>query len=78
MPVIVARMQSLKDLEQEGSGAVARAQGAKKSVENITKLLAEDKQLLQSMTKTVHESVKSIQDTTTQIQAKFDALAGKF
>jgi len=82
VPVIVSRLQSLKDIHEDSATAMVRLENVEKQIETCQNVLVEDKATLSKIgqnfganVKTIQSNIGSLENRLTAISAKIDQLA---
>lgn len=77
LPLVVSRLQSLKDLHEESANAVARVQALEKQNAAIDSLLRNDQAALSQVSKSLATNVGVMAGNVKALETRFDELAKK-
>jgi len=77
VPVIVSRLQSLKDIHEDSATAMVRLENVEKQIDTCQTVLTEDKQTLAKIGQNFGANVKTIQSNITNLENRLNSISTK-
>jgi len=77
IPTLVDRLQSVRDLHEEGASAIVRIQSVEKQIESVSQLMQQNKSALSKLSESFGTNVKTMQTNVSALETRINDVQQK-